>query len=177
MRANADRRHARKEYLSHQVVHRFGDIVLNVDVLVSVLVYGLFSVYERVAVYVKPVNTAHLYAFWAIYECVAAGVYISHVGRHASWSALGGLYFGAWLGTYDDIKTGAPGQYRILLSKCAPMPPRSNGKLWFDGYYPSLHYLPDGTIIATTYECLDGDTACSIVSHRFKLSDIENNAK
>lgn len=89
----------------------------------------------------------------------------------------GGLYFGAWLGTYDDIKTGAPGQYRILLSKCAPMPPRSNGKLWFDGYYPSLHYLPDGTIIATTYECLDGDTACSIVSHRFKLSDIENNAK
>ena len=44
--------------------------------------------------------------------------------------------FIAWVGTYDDIKQGKPGHYRISLLKT-----------FKDGFYPGLHLLPDGTIV------------------------------
>ena len=87
-----------------------------------------------------------------------------------------GWYFSAWIGSYDDIKNGKAGQYRVILSKTFKLK-KPHGRMIFDGYYAGLHQLADGTIIATTYECLEGDKACSIVAHRFRLADIEAAAK
>ena len=71
--------------------------------------------------------------------------------------------FIAWVGTYDDIRQGKPGQYRVSLLKT-----------FKDGFYPGLHLLPDGTIIATTYaNYRQEDVGCSIVSVRFKISEID----
>lgn len=71
--------------------------------------------------------------------------------------------FIAWVGTYDDIKQGKPGQYRISLLKT-----------FKDGFYPGIHLLPDGTIVATTYaNYREEDIGCSIVSVRFKMSEID----
>jgi hypothetical protein len=84
------------------------------------------------------------------------------VFRHAAPNAKDkGLI--AWVGSYDDIKQGRPGQYRVSLIKTLK-----------DGLYPGLHLLPDGTIVATTYaNYRQEDVGCSIVSVRFKLSEID----
>ena len=69
----------------------------------------------------------------------------------------------AWIGTYDDIKRHQPGQYRINLLRT-----------FKDGFYPGLHRLADGTIIATTYTTLrENDGGCSIVSVRFTAEEID----
>jgi hypothetical protein len=71
--------------------------------------------------------------------------------------------FIAWVGTYDDIKQGKPGQYRISLLKS-----------FKDGFYPGLHLLRDGTVVATTYATYrKDDGGCSIVSVRFKMDEID----
>jgi hypothetical protein len=70
--------------------------------------------------------------------------------------------FIAWVGTYDDIKQGKPGQYRVSLIKT-----------FKDGLYPGLHLLPDGTIVATTYASLAPKENPSIVSVRFKMSEVD----
>ena len=76
-------------------------------------------------------------------------------------------HFIAWVGTYEDIKQGRPGQYRVSLLRT-----------FKDGFYPGLHQLPDGTIIATTYtNYRQEDVGCSIVSVRFKINEIESMAK
>ena len=72
-------------------------------------------------------------------------------------------HFIAWVGTYDDIKQCRPGQYRISLLRT-----------FKDGFYPGIHLLPDGTIVATTYTTYrQDDGGCSIVSVRFKMSEID----
>lgn len=48
----------------------------------------------------------------------------------------------AWVGTYDDIKYGREGQYRIRIM--------DNKKAW-DCAYPGVEVLPDGTVVTTTY--------------------------
>ena len=46
-------------------------------------------------------------------------------------------------------------------------------KTFKDGFYPGLHLLPDGTIVATTYaNYRKEDVGCSIVSVRFKISEV-----
>jgi hypothetical protein len=83
------------------------------------------------------------------------------VFRHAAPNAKDkGLI--AWVGTYDDIKQGKPGQYRVSLIKT-----------FKDGLYPGLHLLPDGTIVATTYASLTPKENPSIVSVRFKMSEVD----
>ena len=75
--------------------------------------------------------------------------------------------FIAWVGTYDDIKQGRPGQYRVSLLKT-----------FKDGFYPGIHLLPDGTIVATTYaNYCEEDIGCSIVSVRFTMSEVDTMAK
>lgn len=72
-------------------------------------------------------------------------------------------HFIAWIGTYDDIKHGRPGQYRVSLLRT-----------FKDGFYPGLHQLPDGTIVATTYTTYrENDGGCSIVSVRFKIEEVD----
>ena len=83
------------------------------------------------------------------------------VFRHAAPNAKDkGLI--AWVGTYDDIRQGNPGQYRVSLIKT-----------FKDGLYPGLHLLPDGTIVATTYASLTPKENPSIVSVRFKMSEVD----
>ena len=72
-------------------------------------------------------------------------------------------HFIAWIGTYEDIKQGRPGQYRVSLLRT-----------FKDGFYPGLHRLPDDTIVATTYTTYyENDGGCSIVSVRFKIEEID----
>ncbi len=74
-------------------------------------------------------------------------------------------HFVAWVGTYDDIKKGQPGQYRIKL-----LHSYAGG----DCGYPGMELLPDGTIVATTYIKYWKDARKhSVVSTRFKLEETD----
>lgn len=84
------------------------------------------------------------------------------VFRNASPQSKDKGGFIAWVGTYDDIKHGQHGQYRVSLLKT-----------FKDGFYPGMHLLPDGTIVATTYANLTPQENPSIVSVRFKLSEVD----
>lgn len=89
------------------------------------------------------------------------------VFRNASPQSKDKGGFIAWVGTYDDIKKGKPGQYRVSLLKT-----------FKDGFYPGLHLLPDGIIIATTYATYRReDIGCSIVSVRFTMSEVDEIGK
>lgn len=74
-------------------------------------------------------------------------------------------HFVAWVGTYEDIRNGTPGEYRIkLLHSYA-------GR---DCGYPGMEILPDGTIIATTYIKYKNDSnKHSVVSTRFKIRETD----
>ncbi len=77
-------------------------------------------------------------------------------------------HFVAWVGTYDDIRRGQPGQYRIKLLHSHAGP---------DCGYSGLECLPDGTFVATTYvKYRPGREKHSIVSVRFKLEEIDSKA-
>ena len=55
-----------------------------------------------------------------------------------------------WVGTWDDIERGLPGQYRVRL--------KDNTHRW-DCAYPGVEVLPDGTIVTTTYGHWDAGEA------------------
>jgi hypothetical protein len=75
-------------------------------------------------------------------------------------------HFVAWVGTYDDLKQGRTGQYRIKLLH------DFTGR--GDCGYPGVELLADGTIVATTYvKYRAGSEKNSIVSVRFKLSETD----
>jgi len=74
-------------------------------------------------------------------------------------------HFVAWVGTYDDIRRGRPGQYRIKL-----LHSYAGG----DCGYPGMDLLADGTIVATTYvKYRPGRKKHSVVSARFTLKDTD----
>ena len=76
-------------------------------------------------------------------------------------------HFVAWVGTYDDLKYGRPGQYRIKLL-------HHYGKSVGDCGYPGVELLPDGTIVTTTYvQYAAGPEKNSVMSVRFKLSETD----
>lgn len=51
-------------------------------------------------------------------------------------------------------------------------------KTFKDGFYPGIHLLPGGTIVATTYaNHRKEDIGCSIVSLRFKMSEVDATAE
>lgn len=74
-------------------------------------------------------------------------------------------HFVAWVGTYDDIRSGREGAYRIkLLHNYA-------GR---DCGYPGVELLPDDTIVATTYiKYRDTNEKHSVISTRFKLAETD----
>lgn len=82
--------------------------------------------------------------------------------------ALGSSTYGhfvAWVGTYDDIRFGRPGQFRVKLL---------NSNARWDCGYPGMECLPDGTILATTYiKYWDDARRHSVVCTRFKLDEVE----
>jgi hypothetical protein len=72
--------------------------------------------------------------------------------------------FVAWVGTYDDIVNLREGQYRVRLI---------NSPVKGDLGYPGVERLPDGTFVATTYAVLAPGEKHSVVSVRFKLSELD----
>jgi len=77
--------------------------------------------------------------------------------------------FIAWVGTYDDIIHGRSGQYCVKLLHHQPDGRRG------DCSYPSMHLLPDGTFVATTYVKYEPGMPLgnSVVSVRFKLKELD----
>ena len=74
-------------------------------------------------------------------------------------------HFVAWVGPYEDIRNGRPGQYRIKLL---------HSYAGTDCGYPGLEVLPDGTFVATTYiKYKPGPEKHSVVSVRFKLHELD----
>ncbi len=74
-------------------------------------------------------------------------------------------HFVAWVGTYNDIKKGLPGQYRIKL-----LHSNAGG----DCGYPGMHLFDNGDVLALTYiKYQPGNIKHSIVSTRFNIMDID----
>lgn len=66
-----------------------------------------------------------------------------------------------WVGTWDDLKNGHEGEYRIRF--------KDNRNGW-DTAYPAAEYLPDGTIVCTTYGHFTEGESPYILSERFKIA-------
>jgi len=66
----------------------------------------------------------------------------------------------AWIGSYDDIKQGRPGEYRVRIM--------DNTNAW-DSTYPGVEVLPDGTVVTTTYGHWTQDSEPYIVSVRLNM--------
>ncbi|TKG96422.1 exo-alpha-sialidase [Puteibacter caeruleilacunae] len=74
----------------------------------------------------------------------------------------------AWVGTWEDIKNGYEGEYRVRL--------KDNKKGWDTGYAAG-ELLSDGTIVCTTYGHWDRGEAPYILSVRFKMEDLDTRVK
>jgi hypothetical protein len=74
----------------------------------------------------------------------------------------------AWVGRYEDLATGKPGQYHVRL-----MHNTKSG----DCAYPGVEVLPDGTIVTTTYGHWEKNQTPFIASVRLKLDELDAKAK
>ncbi len=70
----------------------------------------------------------------------------------------------AWVGTYQDLVEGNPGQYLVRL--------KDNHK-GYDCAYPGVEVLPDGTLVTTTYGHWDENEQPYILSVRLKLDELD----
>jgi hypothetical protein len=69
-----------------------------------------------------------------------------------------------WVGTYDDIVAGRPGQYRVRVL---------DNRKGTDCCYPGVEVLPDGTFVTTTYgHWVEGEQPF-VVSVRFPLRELD----
>ena len=74
----------------------------------------------------------------------------------------------AWIGKYQDILDGNPGQYVIRIA--------DNKKGW-DTTYPGVEILKDGTILTTTYGHWQEGEQPYIISVRLKANEIDELAQ
>ncbi|MCA9285695.1 MAG: exo-alpha-sialidase [Phycisphaerales bacterium] len=70
----------------------------------------------------------------------------------------------AWVGTWDDLQAGRPGQYRVRL--------KDNRHAW-DCAYPGVEVLPDGTFVLTTYGHWQEGEAPYLLSVRVRVEEID----
>lgn len=70
-----------------------------------------------------------------------------------------------WVGTFDDLVEGNPGQYRVRI--------KDNRHEW-DCAYPGVEVLPDGTFVTTTYGHWDRGEQPYILSVRFRLAELDS---
>jgi hypothetical protein len=89
--------------------------------------------------------------------------------------ARGSSTFGqyvAWVGTWDDLYQGRPGQYRVHLIRSYAG--TTFGGMPGDTGYSGVELLPDGSILATTY-VVHEPNGCyqSVVSTRFTLAELD----
>ncbi len=91
----------------------------------------------------------------------------------------------AWVGTYDDLKNGTEGQYRIKLAHTyLKLQQTKDYAANSDTGYSGNVVLDDGTIVTSSYGCFDKDDKISlienrtfIISKRINLNDIDELAK
>ncbi|MCA9102337.1 MAG: exo-alpha-sialidase [Planctomycetales bacterium] len=70
----------------------------------------------------------------------------------------------AWVGTYDDLVTGAAGQYHVRLK---------DNHRGADCAYPGVEVLPDGTLVTTTYgHWVEGEEPY-VLSVRLRLDELD----
>ncbi|MCA9097723.1 MAG: exo-alpha-sialidase, partial [Planctomycetaceae bacterium] len=69
-----------------------------------------------------------------------------------------------WVGTWEDIEKGRPGEYVVRL--------KDNTK-GADTAYPGVEVLPDGTIVTTTYGHWVSGEEPYILSVRLKLAELD----
>ena len=75
----------------------------------------------------------------------------------------------AWVGTYEDIKQGREGQYRVRL-----MDNHKNARGGdTDCAYPPVELLPDGTIVTTPYGHWTEGEPAYVVSVRLKMEELD----
>ena len=109
----------------------------------------------------------------------AAAAAVTKEEKKRGWMSEGWV---AWVGTYDDLKNGTEGQYRIKLAHTylsGQTEPDYSANA--DTGYCGNVVLPDGTIVTSTYGCFDPNKLTadgsayrtSIVSKRIRLSDVE----
>ncbi|MEM8681302.1 MAG: sialidase family protein [Planctomycetota bacterium] len=70
----------------------------------------------------------------------------------------------AWIGTYDDLRHGTRGQYRIRLME---------NHHRADCAYPGVEVLPDGTVVTTTYGHWTMGEEPYIVSVRLHVDELD----
>lgn len=100
---------------------------------------------------------------------LADGRWLIAFRDRAPGSSTYGQYVG-WVGTYEDIRQGRPGQYRIQL-----LPHYGDGG-WSscDTGYSGVEQLPDGTIVCTTYtHYRDDERKHSVVCMRFRIEEAD----
>jgi hypothetical protein len=73
-----------------------------------------------------------------------------------------------WVGTFEDLATGAEGQYRIRLKQ-------NHEK--YDCAYPGVEILPDGHFVVTTYGHWTTGEPAYILSERFTLNELDRLAQ
>jgi CubicO group peptidase (beta-lactamase class C family) len=72
-----------------------------------------------------------------------------------------------WVGHWNDLTAGTPGQYRVRL--------KDNTNAW-DSTYPGLERLGDGSFVATTYGHWTSGEQPYILSTRFTLAELDARA-
>lgn len=82
------------------------------------------------------------------------------VPTYGDWSA--------WVGTWEDLRNGYEGEYRIRLK---------DNKWSEDTGYPAGELLPDGTVVCTTYGHWDRGEQPYISSVRFKMEQLDARVK
>jgi hypothetical protein len=70
----------------------------------------------------------------------------------------------AWVGTYEDIVSGKPGEFRIRI--------KDNKHQW-DCAYPGVEILPNGEIVTTTYGHWDEGKSPYILSVRININNLK----
>jgi len=73
-----------------------------------------------------------------------------------------------WVGTWEDIVEGRPGQYVVRLK---------DNTHAYDTSYPGVEVLPDGTFVTTTYGHWVKNERPFILSVRFRLSELDSMAR
>lgn len=73
-----------------------------------------------------------------------------------------------WVGTWDDLVNGTPGQYVVRLM---------DNQKGYDTTYPGVEVLPDGTFVLVTYGHWTKNEEPYIMSVRFKLEELDAKAK
>lgn len=100
--------------------------------------------------------------------------------KQRGWMSEGWV---AWVGTYEDLKKGREGQYRIKLAHtylAGQKEPQYSANA--DTGYCGTVVMPDGTVVTSTYGCFDPNKytkdgskyRTSIVSKRVNVKDVES---